>query len=150
MRLLLLLIFSSISIVAQDRIPVTVYHISDGDTFWAKDASGAKIKFRPIGFNCPEEANFGKPAEPFNEEATAYTSSLIANQTIYVEYDVQSKDQWGRHLVYVFLSDGRMLNELILQAGWAQVATYPPNVKYVDRFRAAQQEAREQGRGVWR
>ena len=27
--------------------------------------------------------------------------------------------------------------------------TYPPNVRYVDRFRAAQREARSAGRGVW-
>jgi len=42
-----------------------------------------------------------------------------------------------------------MLNELILQADWAQVATYPPNIKYVERFTAAQRQAREQGRGMW-
>ena len=150
MRLFLLLLISSISIIAQDRQPVTVTHITDGDTFWGKDASGEKIKFRPIGFDCPEEANFGRPAEPFNVQATAYTISLIADQTVYVEYDIQQTDKWGRHLVYVYLPDGRMLNELILRDGWASLATYPPNIKNVDPFTVAQQEARERGRGMWR
>jgi len=149
MRLLILLLICQLSLTAQDLIPVTVTKISDGDTFWAKDVSGENIKFRPIGFDCPEEFNFGRPAEPFNQEATAYTTSLIADQTVFVEYDIQQADKWGRHLVYVYLEDGRMLNELILQADWAQVATYPPNIKYVERFTAAQRQAREQGRGMW-
>jgi hypothetical protein len=34
--------------------------------------------------------------------------------------------------------------------GYAQVATFPPNVRYHDRFRALQQEARKAQRGVWR
>jgi len=85
MRLLILLLICQLSLTAQDLIPVTVTKISDGDTFWAKDVSGENIKFRPIGFDCPEEFNFGRPAEPFNQEATAYTTSLIADQTVFVE-----------------------------------------------------------------
>lgn len=135
---------------AQERMPVTVTKVSDGDTFWATDASGDKIKFRPIGFDCPEEANFGRPAEPYNEEATAYTESLIENQTVYIEYDIQKTDKWGRHLVYVYLDDGRMLNEEILSSGWARVATYPPNVRYVHRFVKAQKSAIADSRGMWR
>ena len=32
---------------------------------------------------------------------------------------------------------------------YAVLATFPPNVRYVDRFRAAQQRAREAGVGLW-
>ncbi len=42
-----------------------------------------------------------------------------------------------------------MSNETLLREGYAQVATFPPNVKYVDRFFAAQQEARSIGGGLW-
>ena len=139
----------TLSLAAQERYPVHVTKIVDGDTFWATDANGQRIKFRPIGFDCPEKSNFGRPAEPYNHEATAYTSNLIADQTVDVEYDVQTTDQWGRHLVYVYLSDGRMLNEEILKAGWAQLATYPPNIRYVNRFRSALHIAREQNKGIW-
>jgi micrococcal nuclease len=147
--LLLSALISCLSLAAQERIPVQVISVSDGDTFWAEDAQGQKIKFRPIGFDCPEEANFGRPAEPYNEEATAYTTSLIMDQKIYVQYDIEQADKWGRHLVYVWLEDGRLFNEEILRAGWAVVATYPPNVAHVERFTTAQREAREQGRGMW-
>jgi len=36
-----------------------------------------------------------------------------------------------------------MFNEVLVEEGYAQVATFPPNVKYTDRFLKAQREARE-------
>ena len=150
MRAFIFFLFLGTTLLSQTKYPVTVTKVSDGDTFWAVDESGERIKFRPIGFNCPEEANFGRPAEPFNEEATAYTTSLIMDKRVFIEYDVQKTDKWGRHLVYVYLEDGRMLNEVILKDGWAELATYPPNVKYVDRFREAYREGREGEKGMWK
>jgi len=42
-----------------------------------------------------------------------------------------------------------LFNETLVKEGYAQIATFPPNVKYVDRFRAAQEAAREQNKGLW-
>ena len=42
-----------------------------------------------------------------------------------------------------------MLNELLVREGIAQVATYPPNVKYVDLFIEAEKSARENKKGFW-
>jgi micrococcal nuclease len=66
-----------------------------------------------------------------------------------LDLDVQKIDPYGRLLAYVYLPDGQMFNETLLRQGYAQVATFPPNVKYVDRFLAAQREAREANRGLW-
>jgi micrococcal nuclease len=52
-------------------------------------------------------------------------------------------------LLEVQLELGKLLNETLVREGYAFVTTYPPNVRYVDRFRAAQREARSAGRGVW-
>ncbi len=41
------------------------------------------------------------------------------------------------------------MNELLLEGGYAQIATFPPDVKYVDRFLELQREARDAGRGLW-
>jgi hypothetical protein len=35
-------------------------------------------------------------------------------------------------------------------AGYAQVATFPPNVRYADRFRQLQQDACQAGVGCWK
>ncbi|MFN3265126.1 MAG: thermonuclease family protein, partial [Aquificaceae bacterium] len=55
----------------------------------------------------------------------------------------------GRLLAYVWLSDGRMLNEVLVKEGYAMVYTIPPNVKYQERFLQAQRYARENRKGLW-
>jgi len=44
---------------------------------------------------------------------------------------------------------GKMFNAILVLEGYAQVATYPPDVKYVQFFVKFQQEARKQGKGLW-
>jgi micrococcal nuclease len=43
-----------------------------------------------------------------------------------------------------------MFNETLVREGYAQVATFPPNVKYMDRFLEAKREARVAKRSRWR
>jgi len=52
-------------------------------------------------------------------------------------------------LAYIYLPDGRMLNEEIVKEGYGQVYTVPPNVRYEDRFLKAYREARESKTGLW-
>jgi len=67
-----------------------------------------------------------------------------------LEFDVQQKDRYGRLLAYVYLPDGRMLNEVLLEEGYAALLTVPPNVKYAERLRKAQKRAVEEGKGLWK
>jgi micrococcal nuclease len=69
---------------------------------------------------------------------------------ITIEFDAQQRDRYDRLLGYVCLSNGKMLNEDIVKAGYANVMTIPPNVKYQDRFLKAYKQARERKRGLWR
>ena len=55
-----------------------------------------------------------------------------------------------RLLGYVYLENGRMLNEEIIKAGYASPMTIPPNVKYQDRFLKLYREAREAKKGLSR
>ena len=68
---------------------------------------------------------------------------------ITIEYDVQEMDRYKRLLGYVYLTNGKMLNEEIVKAGYANVMTIPLNVKYKDRFLIAYKQARESKRGLW-
>ena len=43
-----------------------------------------------------------------------------------------------------------MFNKTLLEIGYAKVATYPPNVKYVEEFKQIQKEARENKTGLWK
>jgi endonuclease YncB( thermonuclease family) len=57
------------------------------------------------------------------------------------------RDRYGRLLAYVYLKDGTFVNAWLVEQGYAQVMTVPPNVKYQDLFLKLQREAR---RELWR
>jgi micrococcal nuclease len=42
-----------------------------------------------------------------------------------------------------------MLNAELVRQGYAQVATFPPNVRYQDLFLRLQREAGKANRGLW-
>ncbi len=67
-----------------------------------------------------------------------------------LEFDVEKRDRYGRTLAYVYLEDGTFVNAKILEEGYGQVMTIPPNVKYSDHFLKLQREARAGNKGLWR
>ena len=63
---------------------------------------------------------------------------------------MEERDRYGRFLAYVYLPDGRMLNEVLVEEGYAQPLTIPPNVEFADAFRRAARAAQQAGIGLWR
>ena len=41
-------------------------------------------------------------------------------------------DRFGRLLRYVYLEDGRMVNEVLVRNGFAAVSSVPPDVQHID------------------
>ncbi len=76
------------------------------------------------------------------------SSVIRPGDRIQIELD-EERDRYGRLLGCVWLQDDRMLNEEIVRAGYAGLMTYPPNVRYRDRFEQSYKEAREARRGLW-
>ncbi|MCS7308259.1 MAG: thermonuclease family protein [Aquificaceae bacterium] len=147
----------------KDAVPCVVVHVSDGDTFHCTLSSGEEVKVRLVGVDTPESSDNPKArrdAERSNvsvEEiirmgklSAEFTKKLLPRGTrVYLEFDVQKTDKYGRLLAYVWLPDGSMLNELLVREGYAQVYTIPPNVKYQERLLQAQRYARENRKGLW-
>ena len=50
----------------------------------------------------------------------------------------------------MYLPDGGFVNAELVRQGYAQLATFPPDVAQEATIRAAQQEAMAAGRGIWR
>jgi micrococcal nuclease len=115
--------------------------VIDGDTIEV-EMDGQRYRVRYIGVDTPEQG------EPFYADATEVNRLLVEGNTVEMERDVSETDRYGRLLRYVYMGDG-MVNEELLRLGVAQVATYPPDVKYTDRFLAVQQEAQAAGAGFW-
>lgn len=130
--------------LAHGGVFATVTHVVDGDTI--KLESGEVVRY--IGMNTPETVDPRRPVECFGKEASAKNKALVEGQTVELEKDVSEKDKYGRLLRYVWLGD-TMINELLVREGFAQVSTYPPDVKYKDRFLAAERLAREEKKGLW-
>ena len=83
------------------------------------------------------------------KEAYKFTRNLVEGKRVRLEFDVEKYDKYNRLLCYVYLEDDTFVNAKIVQEGYASLLTIPPNVKYVDLFRALYQEARENNRGLW-
>jgi micrococcal nuclease len=134
----------------------TVIRVIDGDTIEVRLEDGSEERVRMIGVDTPESTT---RLEPFGREASNFTKSELSGKTIYLEKDVTDRDRFDRLLRYVWLeiptiSSGqeiqvKMFNAILLLKGYAQVATFPPNVKYVDYFTEYQAKARESGAGLW-
>ena len=140
--------------VKLDKVKV-IKHV-DGDTIGIRFLDGSEEKVRFIGVNCPESTIC---LDPYGKEASAYTKSKLLGKTVYVEKDVSERDKYGRLLRYVWLDIPRKINEneirqkmfnaVLLTNGYAQVSTYPPDVKYVDYFKKYERGSREADKGLW-
>lgn len=146
---LIALSYSCSSKSGYDNNYYAVIKVVDGDTFWVDDGSEKGLKIRLIGINTPETVHPAKPVEYFGKEASNYVKKLLTNKKVRLEYDVQKIDRFGRTLAYVYLQDGRFLNALLVENGYAQVMTVPPNVKYADKFLKLERQARKHSKGLW-
>ena len=126
----------------------TVARVSDGDTVRLRLPDGHEERVRLIGIDTPETVKPGDPVECFGPEASAYTKDRLEGRTARLEFDVERLDPFDRTLAYVWLGD-ELFNETLVREGYALVATFPPNVMHVERFRDALRLAREEGLGLW-
>lgn len=118
--------------------PAVVAKVVDGDT--AALTNGREVRY--IGINTPEWG------QPFYVEASAVNRQLVEGREIQLEFDVETFDQYGRTLAYLW-SGGVLVNLEIVRQGFANAFTVPPNLRYQKFFQQAEREAREAKRGLW-
>jgi len=124
-----------------DAVVVSVH---DGDTIKVK-YEGRTESVRFIGIDAPE-----LDQEEWGKKAQERLYSLIPpGSVVTLEFDLTKRDKYGRLLAYIFTRDGKFVNELMLRDGLAMLYTFPPNVKYTEKFREAQRYARENMLGIW-
>jgi len=127
-----------------------VERVVDGDTVDVV-LGDRHERVRLIGIDTPEVYVTNGPPECFGPEASAYTKQLLPEGSeVRLERDVVGRDDYGRLLAYLYLvADGRMVNEQIVAAGYAQPLTIPPNSTFAPRFAAAARAAEAAGLGLW-
>lgn len=119
-------------------VSIKVIKVIDGDTVVLE--SGETLRL--IGVDAPEK-NDCFATESFDE-----LIKLIGGRGVRLEKDVSEVDRYSRLLRYVWI-DQLMANQELVRLGFAKAFPYPPDVKYQDLFSQAEQEARENQRGLW-
>jgi micrococcal nuclease len=129
----------------------SVVRVVDGDTIVVA-YGGKQYKVRYIGMNTPETVDPSRPIQWMGPEASAANKTLVAGKRVVLEKDVSETDRYGRLLRYVWLTDGvawTLVNLELINEGFASVSTYPPDVKYVDVYLAAERDAQATSVGLW-
>lgn len=121
--------------------------VTDGDTVTAQ-AGSKSYKVRLIGVDTPETVHPSKPVSFYGKEASNFTKENLTGRYVYLEKDVSETDKYYRSLRYVWLNlpenlaypsfedvRDKMFNGILLRDGYATLATFPPDVKYLDYFR---------------
>jgi micrococcal nuclease len=132
----------------QDAVVVRVV---DGDTIRV-ELDGTEYALRYIGMDTPETVNPNQPVEWMGKEASDANKRLVTGRAVVLERDVSETDRYGRLLRYVWLHDSNgwlLVNGELVRLGFAQVYTYPPDVKYNELFLSLERSAREADLGLW-
>jgi micrococcal nuclease len=132
-----------------DAVGALVTEVIDGDTIRVTFDDETTATVRYIGIDTPETVHPRRGVDCFGREASARNKELVENKRVHLEKDVSETDRYGRLLRYVYLEDGVMVNGTLVSEGYAQVSTFPPDVKYTDQFLQLQREARDANRGLW-
>lgn len=124
--------------------------VIDGDTIRI-DYDGKSEKVRFLLVDTPETNHETLGEQPFGPEAKEFTKNLLEGEdTVYLEFDVSSRDKYQRLLAYIYTKDGVSIQEELLRNGYARVAyIYDPNTKHVDWFKDVQENAQKQAVGIW-
>ncbi len=123
----------------------TVRHVIDGDTVILQD--GTKVRY--VGINAPEIAHRDKPGEPFGRKATEFNRKLVLHRKVHIVPAGDRIDRFGRTLAFVYLPDGRMVNEKLLKEGLAHVCFFSKDLKHRKLLLQAQLFAINARRGIW-
>ena len=156
MKTQLIFLFTFLFFFAQAQLQENTWYkvskITDGDTFYVTTSSSEKYKIRLIGIDAPETRNVGVNVrkEYFGTEAKIFVTQLLKNRKVKLTFDVQKTDRYGRVLAYVYLENSIFLNQYLVEKGYAVVSTFPPNVKFVEKFTQAERNARKLKLGMWK
>ena len=128
-----------------------VASVVDGDTIKVETGGGVVETIRLIGLDTPETKKPGTPVQCFGPEASTYAKNLLDGKQVRIDQDSTqgATDKYGRTLAYVWLQDGRLLNQVMLAGGYGREYTYDKPYKYQTEFTAAQRRARDSKAGLW-
>lgn len=145
--LLFLTIFIYIDVFG---VEVSLDRCVDGDTAWFI-TNETSLKYRFLAIDTPETVHPSLDFKIYGKNASDYTCNLLKTaKKIEIEYDDKSTktDKYNRELVWVFV-DKKLLQEILIENGYAKVAYIYGNYKYVSLLKEKEIIAKEEKVGIW-
>lgn len=140
----------------KDTAGVTVKRVVDGDTLIIDD--GADTRVRLIGVDTPETVKPRGRVEPWGKEASDFSKKALTGKAVYLEYDEEKEDRYGRTLAYIWTEDPRvsdkpkeeiLFNYRLVASGYARERANEPNTRYQSLLHKGEIVAMDHVRGIW-
>lgn len=127
---------------------VQVARVVDGDTVRLVDGRSVRL----IGVDTPELGRKGRSDEPFAVIARQRLQALVDSSDGWLGLMVgrQPKDHYGRTLAHLFGADKQNLEAALLAEGVGFFVAIAPNTHLADCHQAAEQQARDSRKALWR
>ena len=129
-------------VVESDVTSTKVIRVIDGDTIVIE--GGHHIRY--IGIDAPE---LRPQEEYYGQEAWQANRALVEGRKVQLEKDISEMDRHGRLLRYVYVND-IFINAWLVEHGYADAKSYPPDTKYQEYFGHLEELAKEENIGIWR
>jgi micrococcal nuclease len=130
-----------------------VVKIIDGDTFDINvpDGDYDYTRIRLLGVDTPETKHPKLGVMHFGPEASEFTRKLTFEKPVQVYLDKNHiRGYFGRLLAYVQLPDGRVLNEVLLNEGFAYAyADLRFRHNFYHKYTQLEASARKDRKGLW-
>jgi len=127
----------------------TIVSVVDGDTI-VLSVQNQTETVRLLGIDTPETVHPTRPIECFGPEASAFTkATLEKGSVVKLVRDVEPRDRYQRLLVYLFLTDGTLFNQLLIDRGLARTLSIEPNTAFASQFASHESSARNRRVGLW-
>lgn len=132
-----------------DKIPAKLVSVIDGDSLLLKSVKKQGIFNQPmevrlIGVDAPEYKQ-----HPWGIKALQFSKRTLQDGCVMLEFDKVTVDKYGRKLAYVYTCEGKMLNESLLENGYAVLFQLPNNTKHAQEFKEAEAKARAKNLNIW-
>jgi len=144
---------NSYSINQENLLRVFVERVVDGDTIIVNVPENnlgltQRERVRLIGVDTPETVHPTRGAEPYGIEASDFAKEVLERQHVFLDFDRELRDRYGRVLAYVYTEDGDHFNARLVKEGYG-IAYLNYEFKYMDEFSRYENEAKQKRLGLW-
>ena len=103
---------------------------------------------RLLGVDTPETSHPDLPVQYFGEEASNFTRDILLGREVFLAFDWDLRDRYGRLLAYIYTAPGHCFNTLLISEGYGHAYIRYP-FQFMNEFEDLEREAKRYNRGLW-